>query len=138
MGVNKVQGPPEFQANFFFKQFCHLVKATKVIAGLAESNGRLLLGIWRDSLHVTYSENLQVITAIYDVWASCAHEHTLKERLTSYRTQSLQDQIQLARQVNSLNQSPVSARSLDNYSFILYVVRRNLQQECDSSTDTDR
>ena len=23
------------------------------IAGLAESNGRLLLGIWRDSLHVT-------------------------------------------------------------------------------------
>ena len=31
----------------------HLVKATKVNAGLAESNGRLLLGIWRDSLHVT-------------------------------------------------------------------------------------
>ena len=30
----------------------HLVKATKVNAGLAESNGRLLLGIWRDSLHV--------------------------------------------------------------------------------------
>jgi len=30
-----------------------LVKATKVNAGLAESNGRLLLGIWRDSLHVT-------------------------------------------------------------------------------------
>jgi len=29
------------------------VKATKVNAGLAESNGRLLLGIWRDSLHVT-------------------------------------------------------------------------------------
>jgi len=28
-------------------------KATKVNAGLAESNGRLLLGIWRDSLHVT-------------------------------------------------------------------------------------
>jgi len=28
------------------------VKATKVNAGLAESNGRLLLGIWRDSLHV--------------------------------------------------------------------------------------
>ena len=28
----------------------HLVKATKVNAGLAESNGRLLLGIWRDSL----------------------------------------------------------------------------------------
>ena len=25
----------------------------KVNAGLAESNGRLLLGIWRDSLHVT-------------------------------------------------------------------------------------
>ena len=32
----------------------HLVKATKVNAGLAESNGRLLLGIWRDSLHVTF------------------------------------------------------------------------------------
>jgi len=30
-----------------------LVRATKVNAGLAESNGRLLLGIWRDSLHVT-------------------------------------------------------------------------------------
>jgi len=29
------------------------VKATKVNAGLAESNGRLLLGIGRDSLHVT-------------------------------------------------------------------------------------
>jgi len=29
------------------------VKATKVNAGLAESNGRLLLGIWRDSLYVT-------------------------------------------------------------------------------------
>jgi len=29
------------------------VKATKVNAGLAESNGRLVLGIWRDSLHVT-------------------------------------------------------------------------------------
>ena len=31
----------------------HLVKATEVTAGLAESNGSLLLGIWRDSLHVT-------------------------------------------------------------------------------------
>jgi len=30
----------------------HLVKATKVNADLAESNGRLLLGIWRDLLHV--------------------------------------------------------------------------------------
>ena len=29
------------------------MNATKVKAGLAESNGRLLLGIWRDSLHVT-------------------------------------------------------------------------------------
>jgi len=29
------------------------VRATKVNAGLAESNGRLLLGIWRDSLHLT-------------------------------------------------------------------------------------
>jgi len=29
------------------------VKATKVNAGLAESDGRLLLGNWRDSLHVT-------------------------------------------------------------------------------------
>ena len=31
----------------------HLVRATKVNAGLAENNGRLLLGIWCDSLHVT-------------------------------------------------------------------------------------
>ena len=31
----------------------NLVKATKVNAGLAESSGRLLLVIWRDSLHVT-------------------------------------------------------------------------------------
>jgi len=29
------------------------VRATKINAGLAESNGRLLLGRWRDSLHVT-------------------------------------------------------------------------------------
>ena len=29
------------------------MRATKVNAGLAESNGRLLLGVWRDSLHVT-------------------------------------------------------------------------------------
>ena len=29
------------------------MKVTKVNAGLAESSGRLLLGIWRDSLHVT-------------------------------------------------------------------------------------
>jgi len=29
------------------------VRATKVNAGLTESNGKLLLGIWRDSLHVT-------------------------------------------------------------------------------------
>jgi len=29
------------------------VKATKVTAGLAESNGSLLPGLWRDSLHVT-------------------------------------------------------------------------------------
>jgi len=29
------------------------VKATKVNAGLAESNGSLLIGIRRDSLHVT-------------------------------------------------------------------------------------
>ena len=29
------------------------MEATKVNAGLAESNGRLLLGIWRDSLYVT-------------------------------------------------------------------------------------
>jgi len=28
------------------------VKATEVTAGLAESNGRLLPGLWRDSLHV--------------------------------------------------------------------------------------
>ena len=31
----------------------HLVKATEVIAGQAESNGSLLPGLWRDSLHVT-------------------------------------------------------------------------------------
>ena len=31
----------------------HLVRVTKVNAGLAETNGRLLMGIWRDSLHVT-------------------------------------------------------------------------------------
>ena len=29
------------------------MKATEVTVGLAESNGSLLLGIWRDSLHVT-------------------------------------------------------------------------------------
>ena len=29
------------------------MKATEVTAGPAESNGSLLLGIWRDSLHVT-------------------------------------------------------------------------------------
>ena len=29
------------------------MKAAKVNAGLVESNGRLLLGLWRDSLHVT-------------------------------------------------------------------------------------
>ena len=33
--------------------FTGSTEATKVNAGLAESNGRLLLGIWRDSLHVT-------------------------------------------------------------------------------------
>jgi len=31
----------------------HLEKATEVTAGLAESNGSLLPGLWRDSLHVT-------------------------------------------------------------------------------------
>jgi len=30
----------------------HLVKATEVTAGLAESNGSLLPGLWRDSLRV--------------------------------------------------------------------------------------
>jgi len=30
----------------------HLVKATEVTADLAESNGSLLPGLWRDSLHV--------------------------------------------------------------------------------------
>jgi len=29
------------------------VNATEVTAGLAESNGSLLPGLWRDSLHVT-------------------------------------------------------------------------------------
>jgi len=31
----------------------HLVKATEVTAGLSESNGSLVPGLWRDSLHVT-------------------------------------------------------------------------------------
>ena len=31
----------------------HLVTATEVTVGLTESNGSLLPGIWRDSLHVT-------------------------------------------------------------------------------------
>jgi len=30
-----------------------VVNATEVTAGLAESNGSLVLGLWRDSLHVT-------------------------------------------------------------------------------------
>jgi len=30
-----------------------VVKATEVTAGLAESNGSLLPGLWHDSLHVT-------------------------------------------------------------------------------------
>ena len=30
-----------------------MVKATEVTAGLADSNGSLLPGLWRDSLHVT-------------------------------------------------------------------------------------
>jgi len=34
-------------------RYRHLVNATGVTAGPAESNGRLLLGIRRDSLHVT-------------------------------------------------------------------------------------
>ena len=34
-------------------RWCHLVIATEVTAGLAESNGSLLLGLWLDSLHVT-------------------------------------------------------------------------------------
>jgi len=34
-------------------RYRHLVKATGVTAGLAESNGSLLPGLWRDSLHVT-------------------------------------------------------------------------------------
>ena len=34
-------------------RYRHLVKAAEVTAGLAASNGSLLLGIWRDSLHVT-------------------------------------------------------------------------------------
>jgi len=29
------------------------MKATEVTAGLAESNGSLLPGLWRDSLHIT-------------------------------------------------------------------------------------
>jgi len=34
-------------------RYRHLVKAMEVTAGLAESNGSLLPGLWRDSLHVT-------------------------------------------------------------------------------------
>ena len=34
-------------------QVYSLVKATEVTAGLAKSNGSLLPGLWRDSLHVT-------------------------------------------------------------------------------------
>ena len=34
-------------------RYRHLVNATGVTAGPAESNGKLLLGIWRASLHVT-------------------------------------------------------------------------------------
>jgi len=34
-------------------RYRHLVNATGVTTGPAESNGKLLLGIWRDSLHVT-------------------------------------------------------------------------------------
>ena len=34
-------------------RYRHLVKATGVTAGLAESNGSLLPGLWRDSRHVT-------------------------------------------------------------------------------------
>ena len=34
-------------------RYRHLVKATEVTAGLAESNGSLLPGLWRDSLYVT-------------------------------------------------------------------------------------
>jgi len=34
-------------------RYRHLVKATGVTAGLAESNGSLLPGLWRDSLPVT-------------------------------------------------------------------------------------
>ena len=33
-------------------RYRHLVKATEVTAGLAESNGSLLPGLWHDSLHV--------------------------------------------------------------------------------------
>ena len=36
-----------------FTGSAHLVKATEVAAGLAESNGSLLPGLWSDSLHVT-------------------------------------------------------------------------------------
>jgi len=36
-----------------FTGSAHLVNATEVTAGLAESNGSLLLGLLRDSLHVT-------------------------------------------------------------------------------------
>ena len=34
-------------------RYRHLMKATEVTAGPAESNGSLLPGLWRDSLHVT-------------------------------------------------------------------------------------
>jgi len=50
------------------------VKATKVNAGLAESNGRLLLGIWRDSLHVTcgltavHRDQLRAQRSVTSIW----------------------------------------------------------------------
>ena len=33
-------------------RYRHLVNATEVTAGLTESNGSLLPGLWRDALHV--------------------------------------------------------------------------------------
>jgi len=38
---------------FILVCWCHPVKATEVTAGVTKSNGSLLPGLWRDSLHVT-------------------------------------------------------------------------------------
>ena len=55
-------------------RYRHLVRATKVNAGLAESNGRLLLGIWRDSLHVT-DALLLLLLYLQHCGVICRYQH---------------------------------------------------------------